>query len=288
MDTSFGLVLGGTEAVQVASPSDLPSDLLETLQRATRVVVFTGAGMSKDSGLDTFRDAQTGIWENLNPQDMASLDSWARDPDLMYAWYQWRGHICNNAQPNPGHHAITEWQSGEWAGARGVQLKTVTQNVDNLHERAGTTNVTHLHGSLFTYRCSICHKPARTPEFPTTQHDRITPPNCSLCGNPIRPGVVWFGEPLPPKDWDAADQAMQNAELIVIVGTSGVVYPAAGLPAYAKEHGAKILEISPERTDLTGITDWSLRATAVEGLPWIVDAARGDDVRGEDPHGAGE
>ena len=149
----------------------------------------------------------------------------------------------------------------------------MTQNVDDLHERAGSERVSHLHGSLFSYRCAICHKPARAPEFPDQQLERVTPPNCSLCGNPARPGVVWFGEPLPQRDWDASEAAMREADLVVIIGTSGVVYPAAGLPQVAKAAGARILEISPDRTDLTRLADWSLRATAAEGAPAIVAAA---------------
>ena len=253
----------------------LPEELIDVLTGARNVVVFTGAGMSKDSGLDTFRDAQTGIWERINPQDMASLGSWAKDPDPMYAWYLWRGHVCQQAAPNAGHVAIEEWENSSWASERGINLHVVTQNVDDLHERAGSRRISHLHGSLFSYRCAICHKPARTPEFPDQQLERATPPNCSLCGNPVRPGVVWFGEPLPHREWDASEAAMREADLVVIIGTSGVVYPAAGLPQVAKAAGARILEISPERTDLTQLADWSLRATAAEGAPAIVAAARG-------------
>lgn len=254
--------------------AELPEELRETLRDARKIVAFTGAGMSKDSGLDTFRDAQTGIWERINPQDMASLNSWAKDPDPMYAWYLWRGHVCQQAKPNAGHKAIAEWETADWAAERGMEVRVVTQNIDDLHERAGTRRISHLHGSLFSYRCCICHKPARTPEFPSEQLERVTPPNCSLCGNPVRPGVVWFGEPLPHKDWDVSEAAMSEADLVVIIGTSGVVYPAAGLPQVAKSAGAKILEISPERTELTGLADWSLRATAAEGVPAIVTAAR--------------
>ena len=257
---------------------ELPNDLREILSDARNVVVFSGAGMSKDSGLDTFRDAQTGIWQQINPQDMASIDSWARDPEPMFAWYLWRAHICDNADPNPGHHAIAEWETADWAQEKGINLHVVTQNVDNLHERAGTKRINHLHGSLHRYNCSICHKPAKTPDFPAEQLERVTPPNCSLCGNPVRPGIVWFGEPLPPKDWDDSEAAMRRADVVVIVGTSGVVYPAAGLPAIAKQHGATLIEVSPDSTDLTPITDFSLRTSAAHGLPLIVAAAKNDAI----------
>lgn len=216
-------------------PSLLPEELVSTIRQARNVEVFTGAGMSKDSGLDTFRDAQTGIWSHVDPQAMATIDSWARDPEPMLAWYLWRGTLCRRAQPNPGHLGIAEW-----AGRPGVDLHITTQNIDDLHERAfdeleqPRPNIAHLHGSLFAYRCSICHKPARMPELPEEQIERATPRNCSLCGNPIRPGVVW---------------------------------PAAGLPALAAKAGTPIIEISPERSDLTSLATWSIRTTAARGIP---------------------
>lgn len=252
---------------------ELPADLLHTARDARKVEVFTGAGMSKDSGLDTFRDAQTGIWSRVDPLAMASVDSWAKDPEPMLAWYLWRGTLCRRAQPNDGHRAVARW-----GDKGGVELHVTTQNIDDLHERAyddlGLTrpDIAHLHGSLFAYRCSICEKPARSPELPEEQVERVTPKECSLCGNPVRPGVVWFGEPLPHDEWEQAENAMDSADLVVIVGTSGVVWPAAGLPNIAAENGKLIVEISPERTDLTDICTWSLRTTAAIGLPPIVDA----------------
>lgn len=259
--------LGQQPHASTATP--LPDGLLTALRGARRVEIFTGAGMSKDSGLDTFRDAQTGIWSRVDPQAMATLDSWATDPDPMLAWYLWRAHLCRQAQPNPGHLAIAQW-----AARGGVELHITTQNIDDLHERAFGNHpprVTHLHGSLFAYRCSICHKPARTPDLPEEQVERVTPPNCSLCGNPIRPGVVWFGEPLPQKEWARAEQAMEEADLVVIVGTSGVVWPAAGLPSIAASRGVPLIEVSPQRSDLTDLCTWSLRTTAVIGLPALVE-----------------
>lgn len=253
--------------------AELPAELVEAARTARNVEVFTGAGMSKDSGLDTFRDAQTGIWSRVDPQAMASLSSWARDPEPMLAWYLWRGTLCRRAEPNLGHRAIASW----W-GRSGVDLHITTQNIDDLHERAfddhneARPRIAHLHGSLFSYRCSICHKPARTPELPQEQVERTTPTACSLCGNPVRPGVVWFGEPLPEKEWDQAETSMQQADLVVIVGTSGVVWPAAGLPNIAAERGVPIVEVSPQRSDLTDLATWSLRTTAAIGLPAIVQA----------------
>ena len=248
-------------------------ELASIIKGATHVEVFTGAGMSADSGLDTFRDATTGIWSNVDPQAMASLSTWARDPEPMLAWYLWRGTLCEQASPNAGHRAIGRWQTG--LRETGRELHVTTQNIDNLHERGGAKGVSHLHGSLFAYRCSICGKPAKTPPLPDQQIERVTPPQCSLCGNPVRPGVVWFGESLPEKDWSAAEESMRAADLVVIVGTSGVVWPAAGLPEVAKRHGAIVVEVSPARTELTALADWSLRTTAAIGVPALVELAGG-------------
>lgn len=256
-------------------PGLLPAELIQAVKNAQNVEFFTGAGMSKDSGLDTFRDAQTGIWSHVDPQAMATIDSWARDPEPMLAWYLWRGTLCRRAQPNPGHLGIAEW-----GGLPGVEVHITTQNIDDLHERAydelqqPRPKIAHLHGSLFAYRCSICHKPARMPELPEKQIERATPRNCTLCGNPIRPGVVWFGEPLPHKEWDAAERSMNTADLVVVIGTSGVVWPAAGLPAIAAERGVPIIEISPERTDLTSTATWSIRTTAARGVPALTAVAK--------------
>ena len=252
---------------------DLPEDFVAAVRGAKYVEVFTGAGMSADSGLDTFRDAQTGIWSHVDPQAMASLDAWAKDPEPMLAWYLWRAVLCRRADANAGHRAI-----GQWAERGGVTVHVTTQNIDDLHERGGSKNVAHLHGSLFRYRCSICSKPARMPELPTEQIERATPPTCTLCGNPVRPGVVWFGEPLPHREWEAAEEAMRMADLVVIIGTSGVVWPAAGLPSIAAQRGAPIVEISPARTDLTDMCTWSLRTTAANGAPLLAQAA--EEARG--------
>ena len=146
-----------------------------------------------------------------------------------------------------------------------------TQNIDNLHERAGSSDVVHLHGSLFAFRCSICSRPYKgkvsLPEEPT---DKLHPPQCPLCGNLIRPGVVWFGEPLPACEWDEAERRMVEADLVVIVGTSGVVYPAAGLPRLAHEQGTPIIEVTPMETDLTPLATVTLLDTAANALPALI------------------
>jgi NAD-dependent deacetylase len=254
----------------------IPTDLQDAARSARRVEVFTGAGMSADSGLDTFRDATTGLWSSVDAQAMATLDSWRRDPDPMWAWYLWRAARARDAVPSPGHLAIARWQDAPVGDGDGnAHLHVTTQNIDDLHERAGSTDVSHLHGSLLAFRCSVCDRPAPEPELPTWSVERLTPPECSECGGPVRPGVVWFGESLPEQDFADAEASMFGCDLVVIVGTSGVVFPAAGLPELAVRRGVPVVEISPAATDLTPLSTWSLRTTAASGLPALVDAALG-------------
>lgn len=156
-------------------------DARAILDSAAHIEVFTGAGMSADSGIATYRDAQTGLWENVDPQAMASIDAWHLDPETMFAWYLWRAQLAQRAEPNAGHLAI----------ARSPKTTVTTQNIDNLHERAGSTNVVHLHGSLFEFRCSLCDDTFTNPiPLPNEPVESITPPTCPTCGGPIRPGVV--------------------------------------------------------------------------------------------------
>ncbi len=233
----------------------------ELLRDATHIEVFTGAGMSADSGIATYRDAQTGLWENVDPQDMASIDSWHDDPDTMFAWYLWRARLAQRAEPNAGHVAI----------ARSSKTTVTTQNIDNLHERGGSNNVVHLHGSLFEFRCSLCDEPYTGPvNLPEEPVAEITPPACSLCGGSVRPGVVWFGEALPEAEWKEAERRMRTADALVIVGTSGVVYPAAGLPLMAHARDIPIIEVTPMRTDLSHLADVVIEDTAAAALPTLL------------------
>ncbi|MDN5582943.1 MAG: NAD-dependent deacylase [Corynebacterium sp.] len=247
--------------------------LAQTVRDARRIEVFTGAGMSADSGLDTFRDATTGLWSHVDPQAMASVDSWSRDADAMWAWYLWRAAKARAAAPNAGHRVVAAWQD-----VPGVQVHVTTQNIDDLHERAGSRDVSHLHGSLFDFRCAGCGAPAPEPELPSPQETstepttRLHPPHCATCGDLVRPGVVWFGEALPQDAFAAAEESMETCDLLVIVGTSGVVYPAAGLPHIAAARGVPVVEISPADTDLTPLATRSLRTTAAVGLPELLSS----------------
>ena len=235
---------------------------------ARRVTILTGAGMSAESGVPTFRDAQTGLWEHFDPTELATPHAWARDKALCNAWYLWRVHLVRSVAPNAGHEAIARW-----ATVPGCDVRIVTQNIDDLHERAGSTVVAHLHGSLFAWRCDICHHPAPTPHAPATPHERLAPDRCTRCAHgDIRPGVVWFEEPLPEPEFDAAIEVCREADLVVVVGTSGIVQPAATLPHLAGARGIPVIEIDPHETLFTEFATVSIRATADGALPALVDA----------------
>ena len=240
---------------------------VQLCRQATKVVVFSGAGMSAESGLSVYRNDDTGLWENVNAADMASIDSWCSDPAPMWAWYLWRAQQALEVEPNAGHKALARW-----AKATSTQVNIVTQNIDDLHERAGSDEVIHLHGSLFKFHCTICWRPYKIREFITAPIERLDPPLCPLCHNPIRPGVVWFGEPLPTRQWEAAESALSQAEVVLIIGTSGIVQPAASLPLIAQQCGARLIEITPKPTELTPLVDLSLTGTAATTAVQLVDA----------------
>jgi NAD-dependent deacetylase len=246
--------------------AELPGAVIDLARTATRVAVLTGAGMSAESGIATFRDAHTGLWSQFDPADLASPEGWARDSDLVWGWYRWRAELVRRSAPNAGHLALTEWQ-------RRTHLDIATQNVDDLHERAGSHVIAHVHGSLFDPRCSECGVHSQ-PEADVVDEEieRVVPPECPFCGGPMRPGAVWFGEPLPQDQWTAAVSAVEHADLVLVVGTSGVVFPFAGLPAMARSTGAVVVEINPVETEISDMADHRLRTTAALGLPALVAA----------------
>lgn len=253
--------------LEIMTETEVPSAVVDLAAEAQRVTVLTGAGVSAESGIPTFRDAQTGLWSNFDPTDLASPEGWARDSGLVWGWYQWRAELVRRSEPNAGHLALTEWQ-------RRGQLEIATQNVDDLHERAGSTVVSHVHGSLFDPRCSECgvHSQPESDLPEGASPDRIPPPPCPECGGPMRPGAVWFGESLPEDQWSAAVECVENADLVLVVGTSGVVFPFAGLPAMARSTGAKVVEINPVETAISDMADHRWRTTAATGLPALVAA----------------
>jgi NAD-dependent deacetylase len=226
---------------------------------SARLAVLTGAGISAESGIPTFRGAG-GLWRNFKAEHLATPGAFATDPKLVWEWYDWRRAILAKAQPNAGHHALVSL-------ARRVQGFTlITQNVDGLHERAGSENVLRLHGSIWITRCFECGTEREDHRVPLPE----LPPKCS-CGGLLRPGVVWFGEGLPVDVWRNAEQAARNADVILVVGTSAVVYPAASLVPLAGHAGAKIIEINPDETPISASVTHSLRGPAGELLPRLID-----------------
>jgi len=234
-----------------------------------RIAFLTGAGMSAESGVPTFRDALTGLWSNYDAERLATPDAFRRDPALCWGWYRWRAALVRRAAPNAGHLGIAEF------ARRGHAVSVVTQNVDDLHERAGSEDVVHLHGSLFASRCLDCGE-AMTPDPILDRLDAIdegtrkTPPPCPRCDGPFRPGVVWFGEALPEDAWDRGCAAVAGCELLVVVGTSGLVQPAASLPLLARERGARVVEINPVDSAVSAIAHERLRMPAAAGIPALL------------------
>jgi len=237
----------------------------EALDVAKRIVVLTGAGVSAESGIPTFRDPLTGLWQRFDPSELASTQAFRRNPAMIWGWYEWRRMKVMQAQPNQAHLAIAR------LAERKPEMNLITQNVDDLHERAGSADVTHLHGSLQQPRCFACaREPGRKLAVPIEPEEgrALEPPRCHHCGGRLRPGVVWFGESLPQAALTRAFKAAQEAELLLVVGTSGVVYPVAELPAIARRAGARVLHINPQLHLEEG--DWGIAGMVGEVLPQLI------------------
>lgn len=218
-----------------------------------RVVVFTGAGVSADSGIPTFRGAG-GLWRNFRSEDLATPHAFGTDPHLVWEWYEWRRELIRNARPNAAHEAI----------ARLTDAVVVTQNVDNLHTRAGSLDVIELHGNIFRVRCTKEGTTQfREEAFPTL------PPHCDTCGALLRPDVVWFGESLPDDAVQRAVSAIRASDLLLVIGTSGVVYPAAG---FVSLHRGLSIEINPVTSGVSSSCKYAISARAAEATPQIIDA----------------
>jgi NAD-dependent deacetylase len=230
----------------------------------SHLVFLTGAGMSAESGVPTFRDALTGLWSRFDAERLATADAFRADPALVWGWYRWRAAQVMRVQPHAGHRAIAA------LAGKGFRVGVVTQNVDDLHERAGSADVVHLHGHLLRSRCMDCGA-SREPDPITLDHRAVpdggareTPPCCEACGGAFRPAVVWFGEALPDAAWHQALRMIEACDRVVVVGTSGLVQPAASLPAIARELGKPVLEINPQASGITPLVDerWAMPASA--------------------------
>lgn len=234
----------------------LPAALLDALARARRVVAFSGAGMSAESGVPTFRDAQTGLWARFSPKELATPEAFAADPKLVQDWYAWRMALTARAQPNAGHIALAEL-------ATRVEVVVVTQNVDGLHATAGSTDIVELHGRLRWVRVGD-----RAPvETPTLGDDGLR--RCPASRQLVRPDVVWFGESLPLGALDRAFREARTCDLLLAIGTSGLVQPAASIPVAALAAGRAVIEINPDRTPLSAAATLHLAASSATTLPTL-------------------
>jgi NAD-dependent deacetylase len=239
----------------------LPPDLISALRAATRIVASTGAGISAESGLSTFRDTQTGLWAKYKPEDLATPQAFQRNPRMVWEWYEWRRSFVAKVEPNPGHHALAKIEAAKYG------FVLVTQNVDGLHAKAGSRNLVELHGNI---RRTICfdHRHPAESWAPTDE----PPPRCAQCGALLRPDVVWFGETLPPDNLRRAQAAAAECDLFLSIGTSTLVRPAAELPFIAKQAGALVVEINPDATPLSRLADFVVREKAGTALPAIAES----------------
>lgn len=229
------------------------------------MAVLTGAGISAESGVPTFRGSG-GLWRNYSPQQLATPEAFERDPVLVWQWYDWRRGLIHNAQPNPGHLALAELERRVTnSGRKPEAFALITQNVDGLHDRAGSRRILKLHGDIWLLRCVGCGREEVNEQVPLAE----LPPRCP-CGSLLRPGVVWFGEALPSDVWEQAEQAALGADLFMVIGTSGAVYPAAGLAEMARHSGAGVVVINPDATPLDAAAEWVLRGPSGEILRRLV------------------
>lgn len=244
-----------------ASPITVPSGLIDMLRTARSVTVLTGAGISAESGIPTFRDSQTGLWAQYDPHQLATPEAFAHNPKLVMDWYRWRRELVERAAPNPGHYALAQIEQ------RVDRFTLITQNVDGLHTQAGSRRVVELHGNIHRLRCSSARCAYTVDHWP----DEETP-HCPQCGALLRPDVVWFGEMIPPGALQAALNASRNCQVFLSIGTSGVVEPAASLPYEALRAGASVIEINPQPTPLSIFAKYYFSQPAGQVLPEITRA----------------
>jgi NAD-dependent deacetylase len=239
----------------------IPERLIDRLQQARSVVAFTGAGISAESGVPTFRSPD-GIWSKFNPEELASMEGFLRNPTLVWEWYAHRKALMREVRPNPGHEALVRLETLV------PRVTVITQNIDGLHGRAGSRTVLELHGNIERNYCLSCGRPHSSEEIGAQEG----PPHCVRCGGMVRPDVVWFGEQLPEEEWEDSVRSSGMADVFFSIGTSAVVYPAASLPLVALQGGAYLVEVNPEPTSLTPKVHEFLQGASGVVLPAIVRA----------------
>lgn len=228
------------------------------LAQARAITVLTGAGISADSGVPTFRGAD-GLWRDYRPEDLATPETFARDPQLVWEWYNWRRELIASKQPNPAHEAVVELER------RCPEFWLITQNVDGLHRAAGSRKLSEIHGNIWMVRCTVCRSVEENREVPIALL-----PACGQCGGLLRPHIVWFGESLDSNDLARCAVALQDCDVLLVIGTSGVVHPAAGFASVAKDAGAFVAEINLDPTPQSDVVDVSLRGRAKEIVPLLL------------------
>src|ERR1051326_2284702 len=251
----------------------VPPELIRQLKSAKRVVALTGAGVSAESGVPPVRDAQTGLWSKFDPEELATPRAFRRNPRLVWEWYEWRRKLVAEAKPNPAHKALARLEEFF------PEFHLVTQNIDGLHQQAGSRNVIELHGNITRTKCFDEDKVVSS----WTETGDV-PPKCPACGGLLRPDVVWFEEPMPERETEVAFQVSRNCDLFFSVGTSAVVYPAAALPLEALNCGAAVVEINPCATSLTGKASFVLTGQAGKLIPDLLTCL-GESLA--DIHGTG-
>ena len=253
--------------MNTASFSALP-EVRQWLQDAAHIAMLTGAGVSAESGVPTFRDAQTGLWANFRAEDLATEEAFRRDPQRVWDWYAERRANMIDVQPNAGHLAVAAFQQRHPG-----RLTLATQNVDGLHQKAGSPEVLALHGNIFDDQwldpCALARRPQDGCHVAQAQPGR--PPRCGQCGNLLRPAVVWFGEMLPMDALAAAEQAAERCDVMLVVGTAGAVYPAAGLAHQARAAGARVVIVNPHPSELDDVADRVLSGTSAQLLPLLLN-----------------
>lgn len=247
-----------------AGAVNFPAELISLLRGTSKLVALTGAGVSQESGLRTFRDAQTGLWAQYRPEELASLEAFQRDPKLIWDWYEWRREAVKGVRPNPGHYALAEMEQ------RVAGFTLITQNVDGLHRMAGNQKILELHGNIQRVRCADCHT-----VVDTWDDDTDSVPRCKECSGLLRPDVVWFGEALPRDQLEEAVEAARSCEVFLSIGTSGLVQPAASLAFAAHNRGATVIEINAEPTPLTSKANYVFHGRSGEILPRVVESVWG-------------
>lgn len=252
-------------------------EAVDLIQSAKHLVFFTGAGISADSGIPTYREKLSGVWSGYDPRDLETAKAYRKNPALVWGWYLWRRYRVTQALPNAAHLAIPRMANSQ------RKVSVITQNIDDLHERAGSENVVHLHGSLAVPKCFACHRPADvSPDYSVVPDEGalIDPPRCERCNGKMRPGVVWYGEDLPPQAWKNAVHLIKKCDVLISVGTSGIVMPAAGLPDLALASGAAVIHVNKVDVAMGEQKELMLMGAAAEVLPILLERVEASTSRG--------